>query len=176
MPHIEVDNRSGVDVPAAPLVAQAEFVMTRLALHEDTELAISLVAPAEMTALHERWMDLPGPTDVMSFPMDELRAPGPGAQAEPGILGDVVICPQVAADQAVAAGHDLMAEVELLLTHGILHLLGHDHAEPDEHALMFGLQAALLADWRGREPAGQASDVDASHGASHGQDSRGRGQ
>ncbi len=147
---VEVDNRSSVPVDGARLVAQAEFVVDRLGLHPDVELSVSLVDPEEITALHVRWMDLPGPTDVLSFPMDELRVPDPGRAAEPGMLGDVVICPQVAADQGEQAGHGLDAELELLLTHGILHLLGHDHAEPEEHAVMFGLQDDLLAAWRGR--------------------------
>jgi probable rRNA maturation factor len=96
--------------------------------------------------------------------MDELRPPhqagartdrGPATEPEPppGLLGDVVLCPPVAADQARAAGHDLTAELELLTVHGILHLLGYDHADPDEHAAMFGLQDKLLAQWRSLRPA-----------------------
>jgi probable rRNA maturation factor len=150
MAEVEVDNRSSVEVDPAPLVAQAGFMIERLGLHPEVELAVSLVDPEEITELHVRWMDLPGPTDVLSFPMDELRVPEPGEAAEPGMLGDVVICPQVAAEQAEVAGHGRAAELELLLTHGILHLLGHDHAEPEEHAVMFGLQDQLLAAWRGR--------------------------
>ncbi len=149
MADVEVDNRSSVPVDSAPLVDQAGFMLARLGLHPDVELSISLVDPEEITELHLRWMDLPGPTDVLSFPMDELRVPDLGQQPEPGVLGDVVICPQVAADQGEAAGHGLTGELELLLTHGILHLLGHDHAEPEEHAVMFGLQGELLAAWRG---------------------------
>jgi probable rRNA maturation factor len=148
MGHVDVDNRSAQPVDESRLVAQAQFVLDRLGMHPDTELAISLVDPAEIAELHERWMDLPGPTDVLSFPMDELRVPEPGQPAEPGVLGDVVMCPQVAAEQGAQAGHGLVGELELLLTHGILHLLGHDHAEPQEHAVMFGLQDELLAGWR----------------------------
>ena len=147
---VEVDNRNAEPVDGAQLIAQADFMIDQLGLHPDAELSISLVDPEEMTALHVRWMDLPGPTDVLSFPMDELRVPEPGQAAEPGMLGDVVICPQVAAEQGEQAGHGLAAELELLLTHGILHLVGHDHAEPEEHAVMFGLQDDLLAAWRGR--------------------------
>ncbi len=150
MAEVEVDNRSSVAVDPEPLVAQACSILDRLGLHPDVELAISLVDVEEITELHVRWMDLPGPTDVLSFPMDELRVPQPGETPEPGMLGDVVICPQVAAEQGELAGHGLAGELELLLTHGILHLLGHDHAEPEEHALMFGLQDQLLAEWRGR--------------------------
>ena len=150
MAEVEVDNRSSVAVDPEPLVAQACFILDRLGLHPDVELAISLVDVEEITELHVRWMDLPGPTDVLSFPMDELRVPESGDAPEPGMLGDVVICPHVAAEQGEVAGHGLARELELLLTHGILHLLGHDHAEPEEHALMFGLQDQLLAAWRGR--------------------------
>ena len=86
---------------------------------------------------------------MMSFPMDELRA----GDAQSGSLGDVAICGAVAAKQALEAGHPVRDEVELLLAHGVLHLLGHDHAEPEEHQLMFGLQTSLLQKWREREGA-----------------------
>jgi probable rRNA maturation factor len=150
MAEVEVDNRSSVPVDPGPLIAEADFILERLGLHPEVELSISLVDPEEIAALHVRWMDLAGPTDVLSFPMDELRVPEPGEDPEPGMLGDVVICPQVAAEQGEVAGHGLPGELELLLTHGILHLLGHDHAEPEEHAVMFGLQDQLLAAWRRR--------------------------
>ena len=109
-----------------------------------------------MTDLHVKWMDEPGPTDVLSFPMDELRPPSMGGataggattRAEPGLLGDVVLCPQVAAVQARQAGHSAQAELELLCVHGILHLLGYDHADPEEEAEMFGLQGEMLRAWR----------------------------
>ena len=148
MAEVEVDVRCALPVDAGALAVQAEFLIARLGLHDDTELSISLVDPQEIAALHEQWMDLPGPTDVLSFPMDELRVPEPGEPAQPGVLGDIVLCPQVAAEQAAAAGHGTGAELELLLTHGLLHLLGHDHAEPEEHAVMFALQDQLLAAWR----------------------------
>jgi probable rRNA maturation factor len=149
---------SAVGVDPDALVAQAHHLLGRLGLHEDTELAISLVDADEMAALHEQWLGLPGPTDVLSFPMDELRVPEPGATAEPGVLGDVVLCPQVAAEQGGIAGHGTTAELELLLTHGILHLLGHDHAEPEEHAIMFALQDQLLAAWRAAAAEGEGAD------------------
>ncbi|MGB8019958.1 MAG: rRNA maturation RNase YbeY [Candidatus Nanopelagicales bacterium] len=147
---VDVDNRSTVAVDEDALVEQAQFLLGRLGLHPEAELCISLVDAGEIADLNVTWMDEPGPTDVLSFPMDELRVPGPGEPGEPGVLGDVVICPQVAAAQAESAGHGTPQELELLLTHGILHLLGHDHAEPEEHAVMFGLQDALLAEWRSR--------------------------
>ena len=98
-----------------------------------------------MTELHIKWMDEPGPTDVLSFPMDELR---PGAEDKPpveGVLGDVVVCPQVARVQAKAAGHETIDEILMLVTHGMLHLVGFDHAEPDEEKEMFGLQKQILS-------------------------------
>jgi probable rRNA maturation factor len=95
--------------------------------------------------------------------MDELRLPQPGGHGDHGssdpdaaevLLGDVVICPQVAAAQAAEADQDVQDEIDLLCTHGILHLLGYDHAEPDEHATMFGLQDRLLSSWRAERDAG----------------------
>jgi probable rRNA maturation factor len=108
-----------------------------------------------MERLHVQWMDLPGPTDVMSFPMDELRPGRDDEEPEPGLLGDVVLCPTVAERQAAEAGHPAAEEILLLTTHGILHLLGFDHAEPDEEREMFELQRRLLLTFlagRGRAP------------------------
>ena len=94
-------------------------------------------------------MDLPGPTDVMSFPMDELEPGGRPDAPEPGpsMLGDIALCPEFAAEQAAAAGHSLGQELALLTVHGVLHLLGYDHAEPDEQVVMFGLNDRLAAAW-----------------------------
>ncbi len=154
---IDIANESGQDCDEASLVAQAQFVLQRLRLHPNAELSLVLVDEAAMTSLHERWMDEPGPTDVLSFPMDELR-PGRDDKVvdddEAGLLGDVVICPTVAARQAQVAGHPQRAELGVLLTHGILHLLGYDHAEPEEERLMFGLQGQLVAEWN-RSNSGQ---------------------
>jgi probable rRNA maturation factor len=88
--------------------------------------------------------------------MDELRPGKDDEEPEPGLLGDVVLCPVVAARKATAAGHSREQELDLLTTHGILHLLGYDHAEPDEEREMFGLQTRLLEAWaaaRGGSPA-----------------------
>jgi probable rRNA maturation factor len=97
-----------------------------------------------MEALHVQWMDEPGPTDVLSFPMDELRPGTEDMPAPAGLLGDIVLCPQVAETQAVAAKHSTMDELVMLTTHGLLHLLGFDHAEPEEEREMFGLQRELI--------------------------------
>ena len=108
-----------------------------------SDLTILFVDPDPIAELHERWMSLEGPTDVMSFPMDELR-PGDGKTTMEGVLGDLVICPWVAAQQAAAAGHSTMQEMMLLTIHGILHLLGYDHVTPEQERQMFGLQRQLL--------------------------------
>lgn len=129
------------------LERQAAFLLDRLHLDPDADLSILLVDEEAMARLHVEWMGEPGPTDVLSFPMDDLRAGDPAGPRVEGILGDIVLCPAVAARQGEAAGHGADAELALLLTHGVLHLLGHDHAEPQEHDRMFTLQAQLLDDW-----------------------------
>ena len=141
---IEVNNESGFAVDEAEFAALGRHVLDAMRVHPQTDLSILLVDEEVMTDLHVRWMDEPGPTDVLSFPMDELR---PGTDDEPtpaGLLGDVVLCPSVAARQAKDAGHSTSEELLLLTTHGILHLLGFDHAEPEEEKEMFGLQRQLL--------------------------------
>ncbi|WP_309070031.1 rRNA maturation RNase YbeY [Arthrobacter sp.] len=146
---IEVNNESGVEVDDEALVRLGRHVLERLFVHPESELSIILVDIEAMEKLHIEWMDEPGPTDVLSFPMDELR---PGTAARPtasGILGDVVLCPEVARTQADNAGHSMNEELLLLTTHGMLHLLGFDHAEPEEEKEMFGLQRQLLADFLG---------------------------
>jgi len=141
---IEVNNESGVEVDEAALQRVVAFSLDALHVHPEAEVAIVLVDEAAIEQLHVQWMDEPGPTDVLSFPMDELR-PGTEDQPSPaGLLGDIVLCPQVAQGQAEAARHSLMDELLLLTVHGLLHLLGFDHAEPSEEREMFGLQRDLL--------------------------------
>ena len=146
---IDIANESALEINEMELVEQAAFMLRRLHINPAAELSIMLVDEVVMANLHEEYMDEPGPTDVLSFPMDELREGTEDQDSDEGVLGDVVICPAVAARQAETAGHATEVEMRLLLTHGILHLLGHDHAEPDEHRVMFGLQATLLAEWEG---------------------------
>jgi probable rRNA maturation factor len=141
---VEVNNESGVDVDEAEIVALARHVLAQMRVHPQAELSVVLVDETAMEQLHVQWMDEPGPTDVLSFPMDELRPGTDGEDSPAGLLGDVVLCPQVAATQARQAGHSTAEELLLLTTHGILHLLGYDHAEPDEEKEMFGLQRKLL--------------------------------
>ena len=122
----------------------AQSVLTQLNLAPGCELSISLVELSAMEKLHVEYMGEPGATDVLSFPMDEVRIPVPGEVSEAGLLGDVVLCPAFVEKQARDAGNTFEAEMDMLLIHGILHLLGHDHAEPEEHAVMFALQSRLL--------------------------------
>jgi metalloprotein, YbeY/UPF0054 family len=141
---IEVNNESAVEVDEGALQRLAIYALEMMHVHPEAELAILLVDEAAMEQLHVQWMDEPGPTDVLSFPMDELR---PGTEEDPtpaGLLGDVVLCPQVAASQAETARHSLMDELLLLTAHGVLHLLGFDHAEPEEEREMFGIQRDIL--------------------------------
>ncbi|MEP6761870.1 MAG: rRNA maturation RNase YbeY, partial [Sporichthyaceae bacterium] len=137
---IDVNNESGVDVDEKALAGLSRFVLDELRIHPLADLSLLLVDSDAMAALHVQWMDEAGPTDVLSFPMDELRPGTDDREPEPGLLGDVVICPQVAAEQAAQNGHPAEQELHLLCTHGILHLLGYDHAEPDEEKQMFDLQ------------------------------------
>lgn len=148
---IEISNESLIQVDTDQVLKLAEFVRAQLRLHPQVELGITFVDEEPMTELHIRWMDEPGPTDVLSFPMDELR-PGSDLRAPvQGILGDIVVCPQVAIEQAATAGHPPINEILLLVTHGMLHLVGFDHAEPDEEKEMFDLQKKLLAEFH-QEP------------------------
>lgn len=132
------------------LALLARFVMDEMRVHPEAELCIKAVDEATIAELNEQWMGKEGPTDVLAFPMDELRPGHVDEEPEEGVLGDLVLSPRVAERQGETAGHGTLAEVELLTVHGILHLLGYDHAEPEEHAEMFGLQADLLARWRER--------------------------
>src|SRR5580704_3226813 len=148
---IEVSNESGVDVSEAELVSVARFVIAKMDVNPSAELSMVLLDTAAMADLHMRWMDLPGPIDELE-PGGRPDAPEPG----PSMLGDIVLCPEFAAEQAAAAGHSLGHELALLTIHGVLHLLGYDHAEQEEEKEMFALQRRLLEEW-------VAEQVDAYH-------------
>src|SRR6188472_3500588 len=148
---IEVQNESGVEIDELRTQRLARFVMERMRVHPLAELCVTAVDKETITELNKRWMEKDGPTDVLAFPMDELRPGLVSEEPEEGVLGDLVLCPAVAVRQGETAGHGTEAELELLTVHGILHLLGYDHAEPEEHQEMFGLQDQLLAAWRAEQ-------------------------
>ena len=152
------------------------WVMSQMRVSTQSDLTIMFVDPDPIAQLHMRWMNLEGPTDVMSFPMDELR-PGDGGTEMEGVLGDIVLCPWVAAQQALAAGHSTMEEMMLLTIHGILHLLGYDHVTPEQERQMFGLQRQLLLTFFAlRQGAGARATLHAGCARRMGPRTRGRRQ
>jgi probable rRNA maturation factor len=144
---VAINNESGLEVDEYGLAKLAQFVLGEMDVHPLTELSVMLVDEPAMSSLHEQYMGEPGPTDVLAFPMDDLRPVADQDSDETELLGDVVLCPTIAEAQARNAGHDTAAELRLLCAHGILHLLGYDHHDPDEEREMFGLQARLLGTW-----------------------------
>lgn len=144
---IELNNESGESVDTERLVQLATFALDALRIHPQAELSILLVDEATMSAYHEKFMGEPGPTDVLSFPMDELRAPEPDEEPPLGLLGDIVLCPTVTAAQAADSNRTPEEEADYLLVHGLLHLLGYDHAEPAEKKVMFDLNDKVVAAW-----------------------------
>ncbi len=144
---IELNNESGEAVDSERLVQLATFALDALRIHPQAELSILLVDADTMGAYHQKFMGEPGPTDVLSFPMDELRSPQPDEEPPLGLLGDIVLCPTVTAAQAAESGRTPEEEADYLLIHGLLHLLGHDHAEPAEKKAMFDLNDQVIAAW-----------------------------
>lgn len=147
--NIEMVSLTESDCDQDRLISLADFSLNSMGIHPDSELSISIVDEEEMSSLHMQWMDEPGPTDVLSFPMDEMKPFS--ATTGPGILGDIVLCPEFAVEQARTAGHSLQEELELLTVHGVLHLLGFDHRENDERKIMFAKQDELLMGWRSKK-------------------------
>ncbi len=147
---IDINNESGLEADSPGLVRLATFALDQLRIHPLAELSILLVDEDTMSAYHEKYLGEPGPTDVLSFPMDELRPPSEDDEPPDGLLGDIVLCPAVTERQAREHGRSGTAEAEYLLVHGLLHLLGYDHAEPDEKAEMFGLNDKIIAAWTER--------------------------
>ena len=148
---IEIANESGVEVDTDSILAVARYTLADRGVNPLAELSVLLVDVEYMTELNHRWMGGDGPTDVLAFPMDESsidHGPSDHGGGEPALLGDIVLCPDVAAKQATTAGHTPADELHLLTVHGLLHLLGYDHAEPEEEREMFELQARVLGDWR----------------------------
>ncbi len=140
---LEITNTSGLLVPAQEMQSLMAFAFGQLDLHPDCELNMLFVDDAEMTELHIKWMNEGGTTDVLSFPMDM-----PESAHDVVTLGDIVIDPRVAADQAKSAGHSVEHEIFILATHGLLHLLGYDHVELADELIMFELQESIVANWK----------------------------
>jgi probable rRNA maturation factor len=140
---IEVINTSGQLVPATEINSLLTFALLELQLNPECEINVSFVDDDYMTELHVKWMDEPGSTDVLSFPMDMPETPG-----EAVTLGDIVISPVVAAEQAKQQGHSIEHEIYILATHGLLHILGYDHADKAEEKVMFDLQEKIVRDWQ----------------------------
>ena len=140
---IDLVNNSSVKCNESAIASVSEFALKRMGIHQDSELGIRFVNEDEMSQLHVKWMDLAGPTDVLSFPMDELK---PNSAADgPGVIGDIVLCPSYAEK---IGKQSLEKELELLTVHGVLHLLGFDHEEIDDEKKMFALQEEILKEWR----------------------------
>jgi probable rRNA maturation factor len=140
---IEVINTSGQLVPTTEINSLLTFALLELELNPECEINVSFVDDDYMTELHIKWMDEPGTTDVLSFPMDMPETPG-----EAVTLGDIVISPVVAAAQAGQQGHSIEHEIYILATHGLLHILGYDHADKAEEKVMFDLQEKIVRDWQ----------------------------
>jgi probable rRNA maturation factor len=136
---IEITNKSGELVPTENVRDLLQNSLVELKLNPECEVNLVFVDIEEMTELHIKWMDEGGPTDVLSFPMDM-----PASENEAVTLGDIVIAPVVAAQQAASAGHSIDHEIFILAAHGLLHILGYDHATADEEKVMFALQEDLV--------------------------------
>ena len=149
---VDLNNESGLEADSPGLVRLATFALDQLRIHPQAELSVLLVDEDTMSSYHEKYMGEPGPTDVLSFPMDELRPPGEEDEPPLGLLGDIVLCPAVTDRQAREHGRSSTAEAEYLLVHGILHLLGYDHADDEERAEMFGLKDTIIAAWAEQRP------------------------
>jgi probable rRNA maturation factor len=140
---IELFNNSNFKCDEAAILSVAKYSLKKMGVHPDSELGIRFVNEDEMSELHIKWMDLPGPTDVLSFPMDEIK---PNSSSNgPGVIGDIVLCPAFAEKNGKQS---LAEELELLTVHGVLHLLGFDHEEISDERAMFAIQDEILKEWR----------------------------
>lgn len=145
----ELSNETDASINLDAIRSLIDHHFNHLRIHPDSVIAVTFIDPERMTTLHEDWMQEPGPTDVLSFPIDEIALPAEGEMTDAGILGDIVICPDYLDAQMLESGRSLQQESEFLVTHGILHLLGLDHQETEEYAAMFALQDELISCWEG---------------------------
>jgi len=154
-----VANESGIRLDATALSQLVSFALERLGVHPQAEVSVLALDLQSMADLHVQWMGEEGPTDVMAFPMDELTEHGswqadPAAPG-PALLGDIALCPEIASRQAAERGHSAAHELSVLTVHGLLHLLGYDHADPKTEREMFAKQEAVVAAWE----SGRATDA-----------------
>jgi len=133
-----VANEQEHAVDEARLSALARHVLASEEVDDDVELSVLLITPAHIRKLNARFAGDDYATDVLSFPMLEDHDSSL-------MLGDVVICPEIARTNAGKMGHDLAVEIDTLLVHGTLHLLGYDHDEEEGKARMERRQHELLA-------------------------------
>ena len=140
---VELVNRSGALIPESQMHTLINFGIDYMELNPECEISLTFVDVQEMEELHIKWMDEPGSTDVLSFPMDM-----PETEGEVVTLGDIMISPTFAAAQALTAGHSAEHEIYILATHGLLHIIGYDHAEPEEEKIMFALQESIVEKWK----------------------------
>lgn len=142
---IEIENESGIDAPLEQILDLANFALQKMHIDAAADVEILLVNENVMESYHLDWMQESGPTDVLSQPIDGLRPGKPNALTPAGHLGMIVLCPQVAQKQAVAAKHSELKEILILVAHSILHLLGYDHVEKEDEIEMFALQEEIVA-------------------------------
>ncbi len=144
---IEIENESGIDAPLEQILDLANFALQKMHIDAAADIEILLVNENVMESYHLDWMQESGPTDVLSQPIDGLRPGKPNALTPAGHLGMIVLCPQVAQKQAVAAKHSELKEILILVAHSILHLLGYDHVEKEDEIEMFSLQEEIVAQY-----------------------------
>ena len=145
---VEFANETDFDFDEHHYLQLIRFLMAKLELHPESQVGLVVVSEATIAELNQQWLGEAGPTDVLSFPIDEIAPFGRWLPAEPGVLGDIVLCPSYAARQAASKGVATEHEFELLVTHGMLHLVGFDHDEPAAEREMFELQDSLLNQFR----------------------------
>ena len=139
---VTIINKSREKAPEKEVKSLLEYAMSEFELNPSCDLTVSFVDDREMEELHIRWMGESGSTDVLSFPMDVPE----GDEVE--TLGDIVISPKFAAQQALKAGHSKEREIYILAVHGFLHILGYDHARKSDEKVMFALQESIVVDWQ----------------------------
>lgn len=136
------------EVGLSDLHSLAELVLRQEGYPEDAEVTLLFVSESEMASYNERFLDRSGPTDVLAFPVEEMRpgaVPDTDPQGPPLMLGDVIVAPTYVRRQAADFGVGFDDEMALMVTHGILHLLGYDHIEDDDAGRMEDRERQLLA-------------------------------